>query len=506
MGIVAAAFLVAACSPSFSGRVTYDYVPSVYSPTAGGGTLDFPHAVQKPVRNAAVQIMQGTTVLKSGTTDENGHYLIEFDKAPSGQVDVVVLAKTANPVIQIEDNTDGDAIWAIGKSGVGPGTHDLHAPSGWMGSSYDAQQRRAAPFAILDSMYTAAHAFMADRTVTYPALKVNWSPNNVSQAGNKALGQIGTSHFSPAENEIYVLGKEGVDTDEFDSHVIVHEWGHFFEKNLSRSDSPGGSHSGGQVNDPRLAFGEGYGNGIAAVTLADPIYSDTLWSGDNIAAFGFDAENEPTPTDDPYPGPFSEMTVMRLLYHLWDSKGTAYDNVAVGLGPIYDTLVGPEKNTVAFTTIGSFIAGLKAQAGVNAAAVDTLLAHYSIGPITDEWGTGDTNLLGMYTGVPSFPSTPWVNLDGGFNYNSWHQNQYYVFTGNGGTITVSASSVGDVGIWIYKQGTLVASADNYLGGSTPVTETTSFTSVAGATYVVSLVGFNSTAGEYRVDMSFTNSP
>ena len=40
-----------------------------------------------------------------------------------------------------------------------------------------------------------------------PALAVNWSPNNVPSAGDKSMGQIGTSHFSPSENEIYVLGK-----------------------------------------------------------------------------------------------------------------------------------------------------------------------------------------------------------------------------------------------------------------------------------------------------------
>jgi len=32
-----------------------------------------------------------------------------------------------------------------------------------------------------------------------------------------------------SENAIDVLGKAGADADEFDSHVIVHQWGHFSE-------------------------------------------------------------------------------------------------------------------------------------------------------------------------------------------------------------------------------------------------------------------------------------
>lgn len=89
-------------------------------------------------------------------------------------------------------------------------------------------------------------------------LKVNWSVNNVPQSGDKARGLIRTSHFAPDDNQLYILGKDGVDTDEFDTHVIAHEWGHFYQANISRSDSTGGRHGPGDVLDPRLAFGEGW--------------------------------------------------------------------------------------------------------------------------------------------------------------------------------------------------------------------------------------------------------
>lgn len=498
-------------SRSLSGTVTYDFVPAVYNPISGVGTLAFAAASQKPVRGATVQVMKGTTVLATTSTDASGHYAVSFTESGTGQLAVVALAQTSAPAIQVQDNTDAGAVWGIGAAlNATQTTQDLRATHGWTGTSFDAATRTAAPFAILDSMYTAARAFLAVRpAAAFPALPVNWSPNNVPQGGDKTLGQIGTSHFSPAENAIYILGKDGVDTDEFDSHVIVHEWGHYFEKNLSRSDSPGGPHTFGEVLDPRLSFGEGYGNGLAAMLLPDTIYVDTNWSGPGgtLAAFGFDAETEPTPTDDPQPSAFSEVTVMRLLYDLFDSgAGEGFDTAGVGLGVIYDVLTGPERTTQALTTIGSFVAGLKAQPGVSAAAVDTLLAHYGIGPISDEWGTGDPNLSGMYIDVTTLTpcgsacfSTTFF-LGGGFDFNKWEQNQYYVFGGDGNQVTVTATSTEDVALVVYQAGQQVAVADAFTSG----TETAHVNTVNGKIYVVNLVGFGATPGNYQVNLAFTS--
>jgi hypothetical protein len=489
-----------------SGRVTYDFVPATYSPATKSGTLAFSQATEKPVRNAVVQARQGTTVLATTNTDEQGNYTLAFTAGSSGSVSIVALARTTTPSIQVEDNTDSNATWGIAETVTSSTTtKNLRATHGWTGAGYDANKRTAAPFAILDSMYTAAKAFMAVRTVTFPALKVNWSPDNVSQSGTKSLGQIGTSHYAFADKEIYVLGKTGVDTDEFDTHVIVHEWGHYFEDNLSRADSPGGPHTSGDVLDPRIAFGEGYGNAIAAMLLPESVYADTAWAQGSTqpGAFGFDAETAPTPTDDPSPGPFSEMSVLRVLYDLYDTGVTeaTYDNVGVGLGTIYDVLVGPQKTTDAMTTIGSFIAGLKAQPGVNATAVNTLLARYSIGAITTGFGDGDTRLRAMYTNVNSYPySDQALKLGGGFDSNKWEQNQYYVFTGNGARVTITANSASDVAIGAYRQGKLMGQADNTLSG----TETFNFVTVPDAKYVLVVTGFETTTGEYPVSLSLTS--
>ena len=489
-----------AVSSTVTGKVTYDFVPSVYDPQTETGTLAFAQATQKPVRNASIKVVQGATLLASATTDESGNYSVTFTPSGSEAIQIVALAQSTLPSIQVQDNTQGNAIWAMGTTlAASATTADVRAGHGWTGTGYSS--RTAAPFAILDTMYTAAHAFMAARSVTYPALKVNWSPNNVPQSGDPATGQIGTSHYTPSTNQIFILGKAGVDTDEFDKEVIAHEWGHFFEHNLSRSDSPGGPHSMGERVDPRLAFGEGYGDAIASILLGDPIYSDTFWNGTALQGFGWSAETAPYPTDDPEPSVFSEMSVTRALWDLVDSGSSeSYDTTAISIGTLYDVLVGPEKTTDALTTIGSFLYGLKAQSGVNATAVNTLMAHYNIGAITSQWGDGDVNLRDMYTNIASLPAQPGIYLTGGHDYNEWYQVQFYVVTGTGAQVTVSATSTYDVGLAAYQSGVLKAYADQYTTG----TETMHFATESGKKYVVVLTGFATVNGDYLVSLSFTS--
>ncbi|MCK8501028.1 MULTISPECIES: hypothetical protein [Myxococcus] len=489
---------------TLTGRVTFDSVPAVYTPTTRQGSLAFNQVSVKPVRNATVQVLRGSTVLASATTDDDGRYQLTFTAGDQANVTLATLAKTTTPDIQVEDNTDGNAIWAVVTQIKGGTTSkDLHAGHGWNGSSYTANQRVAAPFAILDAMYTASHAFLAERPVPFPPLKVNWSPNNAPQNGDKARGQIGTSHFSPNENEVYVLGLAGADTDEFDSHVIVHEWGHFFEANLSRADNPGGPHSSGDVLDPRIAFGEGYGNALSGMLLPSSIYVDTLWSGTRLGAFGFDLETPPTSTDDPNPGVFSEFSIMRFLYDLHDESTlseTPFDQVSLSLGTLYDVLVGPQRTTEAVTTVGSFIHGLKAQPGVDAAAVDRLAAHYNIGAIRSEWGEGDTDLYGMYKFV-TVPFSENNFFTRGEPFNQRQQNRYYVFTGNGRRMTVSADSVEDVSILALQQGATAGEADRFTTGK----ETFDFNSQTDRRYVLVTTGWaDEGSGNYNYTLSISS--
>jgi len=485
---------------SVSGRVTYDSVPSTFMPGSTNASLNFAGAVKKPVRNGVIQVVQGTRVIGSSTTDANGNYQVTYASSGITEIRLFAVARTASPVIQVQDNTDGNATWPVSAAVGTLKQIDLHAAHGWTGSAFEANARNASAFAVLDTMYTSAQAFIAARpSVVFPALKVNWSPNNTPQSGDLAQGLIGTSHFNRMSNQIFVLGKAGADIDEFDSHVIAHEWGHFFEFNLSRSDSPGGRHGPGDILDPRIAFGEAWGNALSAMVLNDPVYADCTWSAQGLGCFGWDSEREPTPTDDPTPSAFSESSVLRALYDLYDTTNVnePYDQLALGLGPIYDTMVGPEKATPSVTTLASFIAGLKAQPTVSATAVDALLANWNIGSIRNEYGRDDSNLSDMFTDATTLPFTGGISLGGGNLPNTWQQNQYYVFEGTGASMTITAQATPDVAITLYQQGKVIQSADKTEGG----TETITTPTVSGAPYVVVLTGFGQTPGDYDVSIS-----
>jgi hypothetical protein len=491
---------------TFHGRITYDFVPATYDPATRSGTLDFASARLKPVRNAVIRVRIGSAVVATGATDLDGNYALTFAPGAATTVSLEALARTTSPPIQVEDNTDGDAVWAVGATTEATsGRRDLHATHGWTGSRYDASKRLAAPFAILDSMYTAAKGFLdIPRAVPFPPLRVNWSPDNAPTVGvdgwpDPRSGAIATSHYSHGDGEIYILGKAGVDTDEFDAHVVVHEWGHFFEARLSRADSPGGPHGPGDVLDPRLAFGEGYGSALASMLLPEPIYADTQWSSPaRLVAFGFSAET--TYSDDPQPGPFSEMSVIRLLYDLFDA-GTSepWDAVSIGLGPIYDVLVGPQRATPALTTIGSFVAALKDLPEVDPDGVDTLLAHYGMHPISDRWGRGDAALEAVYTEVGRLPYSGAATLAGGEKaWNKRQAVQYWVVTGTGRNVIVRSASTSDVGLAAYRTGVRVAKADRFYGDAT---ETLTFATTAGATYVVVLTGYETQPIPYTATLT-----
>ena len=479
-----------------TGRVTYDFVPASLS--GGSAALDFGRTSQRPVRRGVVQVIQGTTVLSATATGGDGSFSISYTPNGTANLALYALSQSVEPSISIEDNTDTNLLWAVGSALTGQNQMvNVHAAHGWTGTGYDAANRAAAPFAILDSMFTASRAFMAARpTINFPPLKVNWSPHNTPQAGDPALGQIATSHFSPSENELYILGKDGADTDEYDSHVIVHEWGHFFEANLSRSDSPGGRHGPGDILDPRIAFGEAWGNSVAAMVLPETMYVDTNWNGGSMSGFGFDAENEPPTTDDPTPSGFSESSVLRVLYDIFDGNNESFDGFGVGLGPIADVLTGPQRNTDAMTTLASFVTSLKAQPGVNAVALHTLLAHYQIGPITTAFGDGDPGLRGMYT-TAALPFGGMIAPGGGNSPNSWQQNQYYVINGNGQNLTVAATSTEDVAIAVYRRGMRLGGADVNTTG----TESFSFNAQAGNTYVMVLTGYGQNPVDYDVSVT-----
>ena len=401
-------------SATVVGRVTYDRV----SHDTGTSGLNYDAIEILPVRGAVVQLTNSMgSVLEETLTDDEGFYQFRTDREIN--VRVQVRAETESPAagtaswnVRVGDNTSGGALYVLQGSLLPMdeenSTRNLHAPSGWSSTlNRYSQTRVAAPFAILDSIYSAIQAFVAvDETVQFPGLEVFWSVNNMPTPvqGDLSEGEIATSFYSPGQNRIYILGAENNDTDEYDRHVIVHEWGHYFEAQLSRSDSIGGSHSVTSVLDMRVAFGEGWGNALSGMVLDDSVYRDSSRAaqsrGFSINVEANDIANEFPGVDinmdgfsdiPAFPGWFTEASVQSILYDIYDSDDDGSDSISAGLGPIYDVLTSASYvNSPLFTSAHLFLDAIKNRLPASAAQIDTLAAFQDI-TVSDALGSTETN-------------------------------------------------------------------------------------------------------------------
>jgi len=394
-----------------SGAVTYDRVPFN---TATNG-LDYTSTRQDPVRGAVIELLDGSnTVLATTVTGNDGSYSfadVDADTDVRVSTKAQLLSTTGSEYdISVVDNTSGNALYtlqgSLASSGTADSTRNLNASSGWGGASYTST-RAAAPFAILDNLFEFVTSYQAvDANIDFPMLRVFWSVNNRAASGNIADGDIGTSNYSRRNNipTLSILGDENNDTDEYDDHVIVHEAAHYFEDQISRSDSIGGSHGGGDRLDPRVAMGEGWGNAMSGIILEDPFYRD---SSTAMQARGFQINVENNNVTNP--GWFSEFSVQSIIYDIWDDVDDGADTVTLGLLPIYQAFTDPDYTaSIPATTIFSWLDSLELQTGVSAADITALKTGQSING-AGQLGVGEINDGNVPTSLPVYKT---VTTDG----------------------------------------------------------------------------------------------
>jgi hypothetical protein len=378
-----------------TGKITFDYVPISIN-SAAVPRLDFSAASRRPARGVLVQVLDSNSlvVLSSGSTNASGDYTIQVPEGRSVFVraNAVLWTDMVNSpnVVEVRDNTQGNAQWAIDgvvfSTAGALVTQNLNAGSGWSGSAYTGP-RGAAPFAILDTIYTGVQKVRSvESNASFPKLTVFWSPNNTSAAGgNLALGQIGTSFFQTSisggaiQRSLYILGKADNDTDEFDAHVIAHEFGHYLQHAFSRDDSFGGRHSGRDLLDMRVAFSEGWGNGWAAIALNNKVYADTLVAGESSGA-SVDVSVGAASN----PGWFRENSIQRLF---WDMNASP----AIGFTPVWASMRSGLNNAPALTGIHAFAFALVQRNPSMSGALSAVLANQGVKLPTDEYAGGETN-------------------------------------------------------------------------------------------------------------------
>lgn len=270
-------------------------------------------------------------------------------------------------------------------------------------------------FNILDQIYVANEFLRAkanDSTncsvcsldfVAAPKVPVYWTkgltPGTYYSSPSTPISFFVANQSGSIYRGLYILG--GVqgsvctDTDHFDRSVILHEYGHFLENAYGKTASPGGSHNGNQVIDPRLAWSEGWANFFQAMALGRSVYRDTVrnsgCAGGNALAFpDFNMEDKATrDVPNANEGIFREISVSRMLYdsatgpalgsayNLNNDSDSYYGNV--GFGIVWHSFKAMANSMFKFQNAGIF----------NQLLAGYLTAHFS--------GTQVTNHVNLTT-------------------------------------------------------------------------------------------------------------
>lgn len=244
----------------------------------------------------------------------------------------------------------------------------------------------------------------------FPALAVFWSENNRIVEGDfdEKKGELQSTVYTPdggESGEIFVLGKEDEDTDEYDEHILLHEWGHFVEDQFSRSDSFGGPHFFSDLLDPRVAFSEGFSNAWSAIMLEDSRYIDTLGRAQDeslvldLELNSFNGMGSQ--------GWFVEGSIGSMVFDLMDETDDDSDSISVGMAALFAALRGGHAETASLTSIFSFITALKAQVPLMEDQIDAITAAQNIENISDDFASDEDD----YGDLDRLESDPKVYVD-----------------------------------------------------------------------------------------------
>ena len=463
-----------------TGRITFVRIPFGSGTFAG---LNYANPQNRPARGITVRALSAgtTTELARGVTDDDGDFALNVTASANVTIEVIAeMVKTGslpnwnftvrdlppppdptdpnpppfpNPLPPIYTYTDGVQFAAGGAA------RNILIPSGISNAGVATGTRASAPFAILDTFYQAKELVRSAKPdVNFPELVADWGINNVPEDG---------TYFTSENVQHMVLTADlTADTDEFDQHVIAHEFGHYIEYNFSRADNIGGTHGLGDKLDPRVAFGEGFGYAFGAIVLNDPVtrdsfVDDTLGCPNDQCSSTFNVNTNPSTSPPGIPdGNFgcwcSESSVWSILWDVFDNDGEAGDTVTLGFTPIWNVLVGPQKTTPAFTTIFSFLTELKNLNASSAAAINTLVAAQNINAANiDIFGSQETSVPTPFTSnevIPIYatatlnvPTTLRTTNRGGptaidTSGNKLSNHRFIKFTATGANVTITATS------------------------------------------------------------------
>lgn len=288
-----------------SGEIRYEDRPQTNTGPVGSIQL-------LPVRGATVTVIDETSmqVLATTVTADNGSYVARFTATPGQMVHVTAVARSTFKGRPITVTTNTTAVHGFGSpafAAEAAGKVDLVIT--------DASSESEA-FNIFDQTVMSMDAITGKFGIAAPvALRLRW-----------LRGSNDGTYFDGSS--IHLLGRAS-DDDGYDDTVIQHEIGHYIERTVGRSDSPGGGHNGAPT-DPRLAWSEGYSTYWGQSVLGHPVYSDSNSGGgffDNI-----ETENTRA-TGAGLTQPVSEAMISQILWDIGDAPAPDDDMLTTSNHP-----------------------------------------------------------------------------------------------------------------------------------------------------------------------------
>lgn len=261
-------------------------------------------ATEHPIRKAEIRVTDSAdNLVQCGETGTDGTFTLSLP-GDGNTYTVSVNSRSNNSSYlraSVLDRPERNQLYSIQTTVTTSGS----IPSLQLMAAADGEVLGAA-FNILDQLYEANSFLRTNLTsigfTSAPKVSAYWEKgfNPNSYFGDSG----GISFYLPGYARLFILGGldgdvNSSDTDHFDNSVILHEYGHFLEDYYFPSDSPGGSHNGNRIIDPRLAWSEGWGNFFqAAVSYAPgstPYYIDTLGNDDGVTEQMFHVSLESPP-------------------------------------------------------------------------------------------------------------------------------------------------------------------------------------------------------------------
>ena len=322
----------------------------------------------QPIRFAEVLILNSDgEVIQCGETDNTGAFALNL-AGTAGSYTLAVNSRANNSHLKLQvlaDPTTKQFYSVVALFSIAGGEPQIDL--GQINASYTGNIEAGA-FNIYDQIlktndYLRLHSGQCSGCLAFdvaPLLYVYWK-KGFNPGSYYGYGPL--SFYDSESKGMFILGGSNndvdrSDTDHFDNSVIIHEYGHFLEDTYAVPDSPGGSHNGNAIIDPRLAWGEGFADFFQAAIRNEPDYIDTYGNINGSTGLNIYVKINSTPAtaDMDVPsalgeGNFREFSITRALWAIIQPNGLDFSFLWHALA---DPTLGMKNSNYSFRNVGLY--------------------------------------------------------------------------------------------------------------------------------------------------------